>query len=137
MTGEVISRLADLPNLASEPGAVMRRFGGRQAMLQEAHLPKGSRFEPHSHHNEQIVLVLEGRIRLDIGEPAGRQRSVEMGPGDLLLLPPHLPHGGEALEDCRLLDLFSPPRTTVLGEPEPGPESGPETGSEMASETGA
>ncbi len=116
---ETASRLSELPNLSAEPGALMRRFGGERVMLQEARLPKGSRFEPHTHHNEQIVLVLEGRIRLDVGDPAGVQRAVQLGPGDLLLLPPNLAHGGEALEDCRLLDVFSPPRTTVLGEPEP------------------
>ena len=115
---KLTARLDDLPNIAPAPGATMRRFGGERVMLQEATMPAGTTFEPHAHHNEQLVLVLEGRVRLDIGEP-GAQRSVELGPGDLLRLPPHLPHGGEALEDCRLIDAFSPPRTTVLGEPEP------------------
>ena len=94
----------------------MRRFGGEKVMLQEATMPKGAVFAPHAHHNEQLVIVLEGRVRLDVGEDA---TPVELGPGDLMRLPPHVPHGGEALEDCRLIDAFSPPRTTVLGEEEP------------------
>ena len=88
-------------------------------MLQEARTPKGNRFAPHQHHNEQLVLILEGRLRLDIfDQPDGGSRSVELGVGDMILLPPNVPHGGETLEDARILDAFNPPRTTVLGEPE-------------------
>lgn len=85
-------------------------------MIQVATMPKGTSFEPHAHANEQIVLMLEGRLRLDVGTPP---EAVELGPDDLLVIPPNVPHGGEALTDCRVLDAFSPPRTTVLGEEEP------------------
>ncbi|MEM9062517.1 MAG: cupin domain-containing protein [Pseudomonadota bacterium] len=115
LTGLTAS-LSDLENVHPLPGCTMRRFSGERVMLQEATMPKGAVFAPHSHHNEQLVIVLEGRVRLDVGDEA---TPVELGPGDLLRLPPHVPHGGEALEDCRLIDAFSPPRTTVLGEEEP------------------
>ncbi|MEM7211979.1 MAG: cupin domain-containing protein, partial [Pseudomonadota bacterium] len=70
---------------------------------------------------EQLVFVLEGRIRLNIfDQPDGGSRSVEMGVGDMIVLPPNVPHSGETLEDARVLDAFNPPRTTVLGEPEEG-----------------
>lgn len=118
MTDVVKTRLADLPNLLDKPGCTMRRFGGEQVMLQEARTPKGDSFAPHSHHNEQLVLILEGRLRLDVGHP-GAVTSYELGPGDCMVIPPNVPHGGETLEDCRILDAFSPPRTTVLGEEEP------------------
>ncbi|MGD1926630.1 MAG: cupin domain-containing protein [Paracoccaceae bacterium] len=110
------SSLSNLENVHPLAGCTMRRFGGEKVMLQEATMPKGAVFAPHAHHNEQLVIVLEGRVRLDVGEDA---TPVELGPGDLMRLPPHVPHGGEALEDCRLIDAFSPPRTTVLGEEEP------------------
>ncbi len=114
-----VTNIDSLPNLLNEPGASMRRFWGTGVMLQEARTPKGNSFEPHQHHNEQLVLVLEGRIRLDIfDQPGGGSRSVELGEGDMIVLPPNVPHGGETLEDCRVLDAFTPPRTTVLGEPE-------------------
>lgn len=85
-------------------------------MMQEAVMPAGTTFDAHAHHNEQMVLVLSGRVRLFVGQDA---EPVELGPGDMMRLPPHMVHGGEALEDCRLIDAFSPPRTTVLGEEEP------------------
>ena len=116
----LIAKLDDLPDL--EPGAdsVVRRFTGERVMFQDAQMKKGASFEPHSHHNEQLVLMLEGRLRLDIPDPeTGETQSVVLGPGDFMRLPPNLPHGGEALTDCRVLDAFSPPRTTFMGEPEP------------------
>jgi quercetin dioxygenase-like cupin family protein len=33
-----------------------------------------------------------------------------VGPGQVLELKPHLPHGVEVLEDAVVLDLFTPPR---------------------------
>ena len=110
------TRLEDLPNLVNAPGHTLRRFSGEGVMMQEALMPAGLTFAPHAHHNEQMVLVLEGRVRLDIGPDATPH---ELGPGDMILIPPHVRHGGEALTDCRLIDAFSPPRTTVLGEEEP------------------
>lgn len=110
------TRLEDLPNLVDSRGNTLRRFGGDSVMMQEAVMAKGTTFEPHAHHNEQLVLVLEGRLRLDVG-PDGTP--VELGAGEMFLLPPNMAHGGEALEKTRLIDAFSPPRTTVLGEEEP------------------
>ncbi|MEM0989719.1 MAG: cupin domain-containing protein [Pseudomonadota bacterium] len=110
------TNLGALPNLVESQGNTLRRFGGESVMMQEAVMQKGTTFEPHQHHNEQLVLVLEGRLRLDVG-PEGTL--VTLSAGDLYLLPPHTLHGGEALEKTRLIDAFSPPRTTVLGEEEP------------------
>lgn len=111
---------ADLPDLLGQPGHTMRRFTGADVMLQVATMPKGGSFTPHSHANEQLVMMLEGRLRLDIFDTrTDAPRSVVLGPGDLVRLAPNVPHGGEALEDARILDAFSPPRTTILGEEEP------------------
>ncbi len=118
MTQPSIIKLDHLPNLLDKPGASLRRFGGAHVMLQVATSKAGDGFEPHSHHNEQVVLVLEGRMRLDVGPPEAVTSHV-LGPGDGMVIPPHVPHGGETLEDCRIIDAFSPPRTTVLGEEEP------------------
>jgi quercetin dioxygenase-like cupin family protein len=115
-TKGLVKNVADLPNLVETPGHTLRRFGGEKVMMQEAVMPAGTTFDAHEHHNEQMVMVLSGRVRLYVGQDA---EPVELGPGDMMLLPPHMAHGGEALEDCRLVDAFSPPRTTVLGEEEP------------------
>ena len=129
-TKSLTAHSADLPDLSQDPGATMRRFSGERVMLQDARMKKGTTFEPHSHHNEQLVLIVEGVLRLDIPDPeTGRVISVRLEAGDYMRLPPNMPHGGEALEDCRVIDAFHPPRTTYLGEaePDPGPDSTGET----------
>ena len=63
----------------------------------------------HSHPNEQVVNVLEGRIRivLDDGE-------FEAMAGETVPLAADVPHEVEALEDSVVLDVFSPVRADWL-----------------------
>ena len=86
-----------------------RRFvTGEHVMLAQIYLDKGSIVPKHSHENEQITWVVEGLMRLKLGEDG--EQVVELGPGDVLHIPPHLPHEAEALEDTLDVDVFSPPR---------------------------
>jgi quercetin dioxygenase-like cupin family protein len=59
----------------------------------------------HSHIHEQIAHVLKGKFELIVnGEP----RILE--PGIVAVIPPNIPHGGHAITDCELLDVFTPER---------------------------
>ncbi|MBZ5608707.1 MAG: cupin domain-containing protein [Acidobacteriia bacterium] len=66
---------------------------------------KGGVVPEHSHHNEQISMVQQGLMKFVL---AGEEEVLK--PGDVLRIPPHVPHRVEALEDCVVVDLFSPPR---------------------------
>jgi len=68
-------------------------------------LKKGGSVPEHSHHNEQISTVERGALKFVL---AGVERVV--GPGEILRIPPHVPHSVEALEDSVAVDLFSPRR---------------------------
>jgi quercetin dioxygenase-like cupin family protein len=68
-------------------------------------LKKGASVPEHSHANEQISMVESGTVRFVL---AGAERIVK--PGDILQIPPHVPHSAEALEDSVAVDLFSPRR---------------------------
>lgn len=59
----------------------------------------------HAHENEQVSMVIHGRLRflLDSG-------AEDAGPGQVVRLAPNERHGVEVLEDSVVLDLFSPPR---------------------------
>jgi quercetin dioxygenase-like cupin family protein len=59
----------------------------------------------HAHANEQISMLKKGRLLFHI---AGRDLTLEAG--DTLHIAAHEPHSVEALEDCHVLDVFSPPR---------------------------
>jgi quercetin dioxygenase-like cupin family protein len=79
---------------------------GEQAMLARMLLYKGCIVPEHSHHNEQITYVLEGALRFTLN---GDQQ-VTVAAGEMLVIPPHMKHSAEALEDTVDLDVFSPPR---------------------------
>jgi quercetin dioxygenase-like cupin family protein len=56
--------------------------------------PPGTGATPHSHPNEQVIVVLRGRMRFRVG---GDERVV--GPGDAVLVPAGVLHGGTALDE--------------------------------------
>ncbi|HEU4473067.1 MAG TPA: cupin domain-containing protein [Flavisolibacter sp.] len=66
---------------------------------------KGAAMPVHNHLHEQIAHVLKGRFELIVD---GEARILE--PGTVAVIPPHVPHGGQALTDCELLDVFYPER---------------------------
>ena len=99
----------DLPREELKPDLGRRFVTGESVMLAQIYLDKGCIVPKHSHENEQITWVLEGRMRLTLGE--GEDQVVELGPGDVLHIPAHVPHSAEALEDTLDIDAFSPPRS--------------------------
>ena len=74
-------------------------------MIAWMEVKQGCLVPAHSHHNEQLTLVVSGRWRFEID---GQTRIV--GPNDLLYIPPHVVHSALALEDLVAYDIFSPPR---------------------------
>jgi quercetin dioxygenase-like cupin family protein len=65
----------------------------------------GAIMPEHSHPQEQIANVLEGRFELTV---KGESRIME--PGMVAVIPGGVPHSGMALTPCRLLDVFHPLR---------------------------
>ena len=74
-----------------------------------ARLDAGSRMPEHRHPQEQIVHILEGRMRLIVEGTAH-----ELTTGDSFYLASNIPHGVETIEETRVLDTFSPPRDEYL-----------------------
>jgi len=65
---------------------------------------------PHSHPHEQVSYVAAGEIIFYLdGEPT------RLGPGDLCMVPPNVPHAVQLLtEHVRLIDAFTPIREDFL-----------------------
>jgi quercetin dioxygenase-like cupin family protein len=101
--------------------ASRRRIVGERMMVSRFVLEPGFHMDPHTHHNEQISIVLEGRLRFAIGEGDGSREEVLVG-GQALAIPPFVPHGATALERTTVLDLFSPP-SEKTGVDEEAPSS--------------
>jgi quercetin dioxygenase-like cupin family protein len=66
---------------------------------------EGAVLPMHSHFHEQITQVLEGEFELTVGEQTQVYRL-----GQIVVIPPHIPHGGKALTECKLFDIFCPVR---------------------------
>jgi quercetin dioxygenase-like cupin family protein len=90
--------------------ATRRLVKGENAMVARFVLDEGLDVEPHVHHNEQITIVLEGRLLVRIGTIGSDEiREEVLGPGEVVAFPPFAPHGFQALERVVAFDVFSPP----------------------------
>ena len=98
------------PTIEICPGITRQTVAHGKTMYQMmATLAAGSRMPAHSHPQEQIVHILEGKMRLIVdGVPH------ELSTGDSFYLASNVPHGVETILPTRVLDTFSPPREDYL-----------------------
>ncbi|HXN76791.1 MAG TPA: cupin domain-containing protein, partial [Gemmatimonadaceae bacterium] len=89
-----------------------RLITGDRMMLAHVYLKKGCIVPKHSHENEQLTYILEGALKFWIGDDGAEEITVH--PGEVLLIPSHVPHKAEALEETLDVDIFSPPRQDWL-----------------------
>lgn len=90
-----------------------RRFvTGRHLTLAQFHLAKGCIVPTHQHESEQFAQVISGCLRFRMG--ADGAEVVDVRAGEVLMIPPGLPHAAEALEDSIVTDAFSPVRSDWL-----------------------
>jgi quercetin dioxygenase-like cupin family protein len=95
----------DWENMPWEPvreGIVRKSFSGSGATLALHKLMPKHEPKPHKHTYEQLVYILAGHIRFHVGD-----KSVVLGPGGLLQIPPDVMHWGEVVGDEPV--LFSRP----------------------------
>jgi len=78
---------------------------GTDVMVARVLLKKGAHVPLHSHHNEQVTYILEGALKFAL-----EGKEVTVHAGEVLCIPPHVPHEAFALEDTVDLDIFNPPR---------------------------
>src|SRR5215469_13884329 len=84
---------------------------GQNIMLARVLLKKGCIVPLHSHHNEQITYILEGALKFWIDG-----KEIVVNAGEVLTIPPHMPHKAEALADTVDLDIFNPPRADWINK---------------------
>jgi quercetin dioxygenase-like cupin family protein len=84
---------------------------GQNVMLARVLLKKGCIVPEHSHHNEQITYILEGALKFGIDG-----KEIVVNAGEVLTIPPNMPHWAEALADTVDLDIFCPPRADWINK---------------------
>ncbi len=98
-------RWSDIPLEDLNPLLQRQFVVGEGMMIARVLLKKGCVVPRHSHHNEQLTYILEGALEFDI-----EGKKIVVRAGEVLCIPPHLPHEAIALEDTVDLDVFNPPR---------------------------
>src|SRR6202042_1019915 len=93
------------------PGLGFRPVLGQKAMTNFVSFEPGAVAPRHVHEEEQIVIVLEGEFTFDLDGDVRVMR-----PGDVAVVPVWVPHGAWTTgTSCREVDVFTPPRKTLLG----------------------
>ena len=87
------------------PLAGRKALHGKMITLARFRFDKGNKVAMHHHANDQITTVESGSVRFIMnGE------EVILKAGDMVAVPPDVPHGNEALEDTVIIEIFSPIR---------------------------
>ncbi len=93
------------------PGAKTRVIiGGDKLMFSFVEIDSGVMTTIHQHPEDQMGLILEGTFERHQGDQVQQLKS-----GEVFYTPGGVPHGGRAIDGpCRILDVFSPPRSTYV-----------------------
>lgn len=101
------------------PGLGFRPVLGERTMVNFVSFEPHTEAPMHVHEEEQIVVVLEGEFQFQIDDEVRTMRV-----GDVAVIPSWVPHGARTIDtSCREIDVFNPPRRSLLdhahGQSEP------------------
>jgi quercetin dioxygenase-like cupin family protein len=82
---------------------------GDKTSLSLFRLEKGAEIPPHSHPHEQTGYMVEGKMVFRVGE-----EEFIAEPGDSWSIPGGVEHSVSTLEDCLVVEVFSPVREDYL-----------------------
>lgn len=95
----------DMPWEQVTPSVGRRFITGTNEMISQVKLSKRALVPEHEHESEQISYLLEGVLQFHI---AGEELIVHAG--QVVVIPPHVPHSVITIEDALAVDVFSPIR---------------------------
>ena len=104
-TASIFTRWSDVEIEPLNPLIGRQFVVGTGVMVARVLLKKGAHVPLHSHHNEQVTYILEGALKFAL-----EGKEVTVHAGEVLCIPPNVPHEAFALEDTVDLDIFNPPR---------------------------
>jgi quercetin dioxygenase-like cupin family protein len=108
-TTATLHRWSDIAPEPMNPLLTRQFVSGEKGMAARIMLKKGCLVPEHSHPNEQIALILSGALEFKV-----EGKTIVVRAGELIVLPPNVPHSALALEDTEDIDFFSPPRQDWL-----------------------
>lgn len=87
------------------PGYVGRAIHTGSMTFMYFTVEAGAEIPMHQHLHQQVSNVLTGIFELTVGE-----ETQLLKPGVVAVIPPNILHGGKAITDCLILDVFNPER---------------------------
>ncbi|MCU0227049.1 MAG: cupin domain-containing protein [Bryobacterales bacterium] len=82
-----------------------RVWHGEKMTTAQVNLLEGAQVPLHHHHHEQTTVLISGKLLFRMGGA-----EITLLPGEMLRIPPHLPHEVVAMEDSVAVDWFAPVR---------------------------
>ena len=101
-----VDEVLGLHPVPEDIGLTLRPVFGANMTMSFVHFEPHTEAPAHRHAEEQMGTILEGSLEFDLD---GDRRV--LGPGDVYVVPPWVPHGAISGDAPALaLDVFSPPR---------------------------
>ena len=107
----ITANWAKISRVQARGGVTRRVFSGKNSMMVLNEIMPSAKPALHDHPHEQMTYIIEGTCRFVIGDEV-----IEMGAGDLILIPPNIRHSLEVTGNKPVLnmDVFSPIREDYL-----------------------
>ncbi len=100
-----LTHLRDLPVRELIPGLRGRMVHSAHMTIAHWEFAADTPLPMHQHPHEQIINVITGNFELTVDGEIAR-----LGPGDVVVVPGGVPHGGKALTVSYVIDVFHPVR---------------------------
>ena len=102
----------EIPLETVNPQMKRRIVTGEKMTVARIYFEDGFVVPMHSHENEQITQVIKGRMHFVFG---GEQpREMDLGPGDVVVIPANLPHQATMIGEVEEMDMWAPRREDWL-----------------------
>jgi quercetin dioxygenase-like cupin family protein len=95
----------DIAEEQLNPLAGRKALHGNSITIARFRFNRGNQVASHHHGNDQVTIVESGAIRMTVGAEVFQLKA-----GQMVHVPPDVPHGNEALEDTVVIEVFSPVR---------------------------
>lgn len=100
------------PTEQVNPSMARKIVSGSKIMIAKMKFKDGFLVPLHQHENEQITQVISGTIRFWFGEK--KDQTMDLNAGELVVIPPNLPHEALMVGDVEEVDTWAPPRQDWL-----------------------
>jgi quercetin dioxygenase-like cupin family protein len=105
MDTSIFRHFSDIPTKEIAPGFFSKLIHTETNTINFMEVKAGCSVPYHRHVNEQLAFVIEGKFELTVNAVPQI-----LEPGLFAIVPPDAWHSGIAITDCKLIDVFSPPR---------------------------